>query len=148
MACARNDKLFTDGSDQAQLAKEIRYVIGGSDDVAKAFRVIALPQAWITDPWSTLDAAEHPDQWDDRLPVLVLPEEPDKLDQRLGRWIKDHLQKSDVVIRGVRMLPDRTIVWPCLESAGMEGAESRVRQARAEVPRRATRDSGPAVSSR
>ena len=69
MACARNDKLFTDGSDQAQLAKEIRYVIGGTDDVAKAFRVIALPQAWITDPWSTLDAAEQPDQWDERLPV-------------------------------------------------------------------------------
>jgi hypothetical protein len=27
MACARNDKLFTDGSDQAQLAKQVRYVI-------------------------------------------------------------------------------------------------------------------------
>jgi hypothetical protein len=101
MSCARNDKLFTDGSDQAQLAKEIRYVIGGSDDVAKAFRVIALPQAWITDPWSTLDAAEHPDQWDERLPVLVLPEEPDKLDQRLGRWIKDHMQKRRNAVRFV-----------------------------------------------
>lgn len=101
MSCARNDKLFTDGSDQAQLAKEVRYVIGGSDDVAKAFRVIVLPQAWITDPWSTLDAAEQPDQWDERLPVLVLPEEPDKLDQRLGRWIKDHLQKRRNAIRFV-----------------------------------------------
>ena len=29
MACARNDKLFTDGSDLTQLAKEVRYVIGG-----------------------------------------------------------------------------------------------------------------------
>lgn len=101
MSCARNDKLFTDGSDQAQLAKEVRYVIGGSDDVAKAFRVVVLPQAWITDPWSTLDAAEQPDQWDERLPVLVLPEEPDKLDQRLGRWIKDHLQKRRNAIRFV-----------------------------------------------
>ncbi len=101
MACARNDKLFTDGSDQAQVAKEVRYVIGGSDDVAQAFRVIALPQAWITDPWSTLDPAEQPDQWDERLPVLVLPEEPDKLDQRLGRWIKDHLQKRRNAVRFV-----------------------------------------------
>lgn len=101
MSCARNDKLFTDGSDQAQLAREIRYVIGGSDDVAKAFRVVALPQAWITDPWSTLDAAEHPDQWDERLPVLVLPEEPDKIDQRLGRWLKDHLQKRRNAVRFV-----------------------------------------------
>jgi hypothetical protein len=101
MACARNDKLFTDGSDQAQLAKEIRYVIGGSDEVAKAFRVISLPQTWITDPWTTLDPVEHPDQWDDRLPVLVLPEEPDKLDERLGRWLKDHLQKRRNAVRFV-----------------------------------------------
>ncbi|MFU5347486.1 DUF499 domain-containing protein [Pseudomonas aeruginosa] len=42
MACARNDKLFTDGSDQAQLAKQIRYVIGGSDEVAKKGRRQAL----------------------------------------------------------------------------------------------------------
>ena len=35
MACARNDKLFTDGSDLAQLAKEVRYVIGGTEEVAK-----------------------------------------------------------------------------------------------------------------
>jgi hypothetical protein len=67
MACARNDKLFTDGSDQAQLAKQVRYVIGGTDEVAKTFRVIALPKAWQTDPWSTLDEAEQPERWDDRL---------------------------------------------------------------------------------
>jgi hypothetical protein len=108
MACARNDKLFADGSDQEQLAKEIRYVIGGSDDVAKAFRVIALPQSWITDPWSKLDAVEHPDQWDDRLPVVVLPEEPDKIDQRLGRWIKDHLQKRRNTVRFIIPRADST----------------------------------------
>lgn len=99
MACARNDKLFTDGSDQAQLAKQIRYVIGGTDEVAKTFRVIALPKAWQTDPWSTLDEAEQPERWDDRLPILVLPEEPDNIDQRLGRWVKDHLQKRRNTIR-------------------------------------------------
>ena len=52
IACARNDKLFSDGSDLTQLAKEVRYVIGGGDEVAKAFRVIALPVTWLTDPWS------------------------------------------------------------------------------------------------
>ena len=101
MACARNDKLFADGSDEAQLAKEIRYVIGGADEVAKAFRVIALPKSWISDPWTPLDCAEHPDQWDDRLPVLVLPDEPDKIDERLGRWLKDHLQKRRNAVRFV-----------------------------------------------
>jgi hypothetical protein len=99
MACARNDRLFTNGSDQAQLAKQVRYVIGGTDEVAKTFRVIALPKSWQTDPWTTLDEAEQPERWDDRLPILVLPEEPDNLDQRLGRWLKDHLQKRRNTIR-------------------------------------------------
>lgn len=99
IACARNDKLFSDGSDLIQLAKEIRYVIGGGDEVAKAFRVIALPVKWLTDPWSTLDESEQPDHWDDRVPILVLPEEPDKLNERLGHWIKDNLQKRRNTIR-------------------------------------------------
>jgi len=99
MACARNDKLFINGSDQAQLAKQVRYVIGGTDEVAKSFRVIALPKAWQTDPWINLDEAEQPERWDDRLPVLVLPEEPDIINQRLGRWIKNHLQKRRNTIR-------------------------------------------------
>ena len=99
MAYARNDKLFADGADQAQLAKQVRYVIGGSDEVAKTFRVIALPKSWVNDPWTALDEAEHPDKWDDRLPILVLPEEADKLDVTLGRWLKDQLQKRRNTVR-------------------------------------------------
>lgn len=99
MACARNDKLFSDGSDIAQLAKEVRYVIGGGEEVAKTFRVIALPKSWLSDPWSSLDETEMPERWDDRLPILVLPEEPDKLNERLGRWLKDHLQKRRNTVR-------------------------------------------------
>ncbi len=99
MACARNDKLFSDGSDLAQLAKEVRYVIGGTEEVAKTFRVIALPKSWLTDPWTALEESEQPERWDDRLPILVLPEELDNLDQRLGRWIKDHLQKRRNTVR-------------------------------------------------
>lgn len=99
MACARNDKLFSDGSDLAQLARETRYVIGGTEEVAKAFRVIALPVSWSSEPWSGIDEGEHPDKWDDRLPILVLPEEPDKLNERLGRWLKDQLQKRRNTVR-------------------------------------------------
>ena len=58
MAYARNDKLFADGADQAQLAKQVRYVIGG-DEVAKTSRVIALPKSWVNDPWTALDEAAH-----------------------------------------------------------------------------------------
>lgn len=99
MACARNDKLFSDGSDLAQLAKEIRYVVGGSEEVAKTFRVIALSKAWMTDPWSQLEESEHPGRWDERLPILVVPEEVDKIGARLGRWVKDHLQKRRNIVR-------------------------------------------------
>lgn len=99
IAYARNDKLFADGADQAQLAKQIRYVIAGSDEVAKTFRVIALPRTWANEPWTLLDDVEHPDKWDDRLPILVLPEEPDKLDATLGRWLKDQLQKRRNTVR-------------------------------------------------
>jgi len=99
MASARNDKLFTDGSDLAQLAKEVRYVIGGSEEVAKTFRVIALPRSWLSEPWAGLDESEQPERWDERLPILVLPEEPDRLNERLGRWLKDHLQKRRNTVR-------------------------------------------------
>lgn len=99
MASARNDKLFTDGADLVQLAKEIRYVIGGTEEVAKNFRVIALPRNWITDPWTGLEEGEHPDKWDERLPILVLPDEPDRLNERLGKWLKEHLQKRRNTVR-------------------------------------------------
>jgi len=99
MACARNDKLFADSADLVQLAKEVRYVISGTEEVAKTTRVIALPKSWMSDPWSPLDETEQPDRWDERLPILVLPEEPDKLNKRLGHWIKDHLQKRRNTVR-------------------------------------------------
>jgi hypothetical protein len=128
MACARNDKLFADGSDQAQLARQVRYVIGGTDEVAKTFRVIALPKAWQTDPWVKLDEAEQPERWDDRLPILVLPEEPDIIDQRLGRWLKDHLQKRRNTVRfllprsgSTHAFQDRDLL--ILARAGMKAQE-------------------------
>ncbi len=99
MACARNDRLFTDGSDQAQLARQLRYVISGSEEVAKSFRVIALPKSWQSDPWSSLDESENPERWDERLPILVLPEEPEKIDRQLGHWLKTHLQKRRNTVR-------------------------------------------------
>ncbi|WP_171230676.1 DUF499 domain-containing protein [Ruegeria sp. HKCCA4008] len=99
MASARNDKLFTDGSDLEQLAREVRYVIGGAEEVAKAFRVIALPRDWLNQPWGEVEESERPDRWDARLPILVLPEEPDNCHHRLGRWLKDHLQQRRNTVR-------------------------------------------------
>ena len=128
MACARNDKLFADGSDQTQLARQVRYVIGGTEEVARTFRVIALTKAWQTDPWGKLDEAEQPERWDERQPLLVLPEEPDIIDQRLGRWLKDHLQKRRNTIRfllprsgSTNAFQDRDLL--ILARAGMKAQE-------------------------
>jgi hypothetical protein len=85
--------------DLAQLAKEVRYVIGGSDGAASRFHFIPLPSSWVTDPWSDLNEEDRPDRWTDRLPMLILPEEPDRLHERLGRWLKDHLQKRRNTVR-------------------------------------------------
>lgn len=94
IASARNDKLFQQGEDAAHLAREVRYVIGGTAEVAGRFRVIVLPQNWKSDPWQKVDETEHPSQWDDRIPVLVLPESPPKIEPQLGRWLRDNLQAN------------------------------------------------------
>lgn len=93
MSTARNDKLFLDGSDLKRLAKEARYVLSGRDDVARDFKVVVLPQGWMSAPWVGLEEQDQPNNWDERLPILVLPEEPDRLSERLGRFIKEHLEK-------------------------------------------------------
>jgi hypothetical protein len=100
MATARNDRLFEDGADHARLAKETRYVLAGPEEVTKNFRVIVLPQAWTTTPWNGVEETDLPESWgDDRLPILVLPEDVDRLDERLGQWLKDHLPRRRNTVR-------------------------------------------------
>lgn len=109
MACARNDKLFADGSDLQHLAKQVRYVIGGTDEAAKRFRVVPLPASWRNDPWSSLEEMDRPEHWDERLlPIVVIPEELEKIDQTLGRWLKDHLQKRRNTVRFLLPRPGST----------------------------------------
>jgi len=99
IANARNDKLFADGSDTDQLARETRAVIAGKENVAKAFRVIVLRNRWLTAPWEELEENDHPNQWDERIPLIVLPEAPDKPDVRMGKWLREHLQKRRNTVR-------------------------------------------------
>ena len=58
-----------------------------------------LPQDYLADPWGPLDKSEHPDRWDDRIPLLLLPVKPEHLDEQLGRWLKDHLQSGRNTVR-------------------------------------------------
>jgi len=99
IASARNDKLFQEGEDVAHLSKEVRYVISGSSDVASRFRVIVLPQYWTSEPWERIEESEWPNNWDDRIPVLVLPITPDKVESLLGEWLRDNLQANRNAVR-------------------------------------------------
>lgn len=99
LAHARNDKLFENGEDIDHLAKEIRAVIGGSEDVSTKYRVVVLKKSWQSDPWSEFDEKEQPKHWDGRLPLVVLPEYPEKKAEVLGRWLKDNLQEGRNTIR-------------------------------------------------
>jgi hypothetical protein len=99
IASARNDKLFKDGADHEQLAKEVRYVISGQEDVSKAYRVVVLSSNWTSEPWPATDDNDNPQNWDERLPLLVLPSNPEKNGATLGPWLKDHLQKRRNAVR-------------------------------------------------
>ena len=99
MSTARNDRQFVDGSDFVQLAKETRYVFAGADDVPKDFRIIVLASDWISKPWAGLNDEDLPANWDERLPILVLPEEPDSIHERLGHFLKDQLDSRRNCVR-------------------------------------------------
>lgn len=99
IASARNDKLFQHEEDRAHLAKETRYVLEGSSGVDLPYRVIVLPQAWKTNPWEDMDESGTPAQWGNRIPILVVPEAPPKIDAVLGEWLRENLQTSRNVVR-------------------------------------------------
>jgi len=99
LAHAKNDKLFPNGEDIEHLAKEIRSVIGGAEDVSQKHRVVVLKKKWRDDPWSEFDEKEQPKTWDGRLPLVVVPDYPDKLEAALGKWLADHMQERRNTIR-------------------------------------------------
>lgn len=99
LAHAKNDKLFENSQDIEQLAAEVRYVIGGSEEVSRQFRVVVLRKRWQSDPWAEVPESEHPDRWDNRLTLIVLPEYPENVEATLGAWLKQHLPQRRNTLR-------------------------------------------------
>ena len=99
LAHAKNDKLFESNQDIEQLAAEVRYVIGGSEEVSRKFRVVVLRKNWQSDPWTELPENERPDRWDGRLTLIVLPEHPENVEATLGAWLKQHLSQRRNTLR-------------------------------------------------
>ena len=105
LAHAKNNKLFEGGQDVEQLAAEVRYVIGGSAEVSRQFRVVVLRKNWQTIPWMELPENERPDRWDGRLTLVVLPEHPDNVEAILGSWLKQHMPQRRNTLRF--LLPEK-----------------------------------------
>lgn len=101
LAHAKNDKLFPNGEDIDHLAKEVRSVISGPEHVSQGFRVVVLRKKWQSDPWGEFEERDQPKAWpaDGRLPMVVIPEYPERLDLTLGTWLKTHLQDGRNTIR-------------------------------------------------
>ena len=111
IANAHNDKLFTDGSDIEQLAREVRYVISGQEDISKAFQIIVLPSNWSSAPWASVEDKLMPQSWDERIPLLVLPASPKKVGPTLGPWLRDHLQTRRNAVRFLLPRADSTNIF-------------------------------------
>jgi hypothetical protein len=99
LAHAKNDKLFESSQDTEQLAAEVRYVIGGSEEVSRKFRVVVLRKNWLSDPWTELPESERPERWDGRLTLIVLPEQLENIEATLGTWLKRHLSQHRNTLR-------------------------------------------------
>lgn len=106
MAFARNDKLFADGSDRRHLADEVRAVLGGEDGITTKYNVVVMPQVWmadglarVDDVWKELDEKQQPSGWDNRIPIIVFPELPEKPNAPLGKWLANMLTKRRNAVR-------------------------------------------------
>jgi hypothetical protein len=98
MAHAKNDRLFENNEDQDALAKEIRYVLAGSGDASQNYRVLILKRNWNKEPWSEFEERDQPQNWDSRIPVIVIPAS-DVSDADLGKWLKNHITKNRNTVR-------------------------------------------------
>ncbi|MFH1999863.1 MAG: DUF499 domain-containing protein [Planctomycetota bacterium] len=98
-ATAENDKEFKNEEDKLHLAKEMRYVIASGPEADSRFRIIVMPQYWSSEPWQEVDESDRPENWDDRIPILILPEAPADINSKLGTWLKENLQKDRNAVR-------------------------------------------------
>jgi hypothetical protein len=98
LAHAKNEKLFQHDEDVDHLAKEIRYALVGEGSQSNVFRTVVLKKKWRTEPWVEVEEKDNPVNWDNRVPVVVLPKST--MDSKeLGAWLKSHVTKSRNTVR-------------------------------------------------
>ena len=97
LASARNNKLFDQGQDVEFLAKLLHSTLAGAD--VSRYRVLVLRKNWENDPWNDLPVDDCPAAWDNRIPLVVLPEFPENENATLGRWLAKHLSQKRNTVR-------------------------------------------------
>lgn len=98
LAHAKNDKLFQNGEDVEHLAKEIRYALVGDGNQSNIYRTIVMKKNWRAAPWDDVEEKDHPQNWDNRIPIAVMPKA--SLDNKeLGQWLKNHVAKARNTLR-------------------------------------------------
>ena len=69
--------------------------------------VVILKPGWRTDPWTALEASDHPSRWT-RCVLVVVPDPPEAsgtLNAVLGTWLAQHVPKRRNTVRF--LLPSR-----------------------------------------
>ena len=97
MANARNNNLFQRDEDRVCLARILHALLAADDQ--SPFRVLVLPRFWQKDPWPHMAPEDQPEKWDNRVPVIVVPESPDDEQAALGRWLKENLATRRNTVR-------------------------------------------------
>ena len=98
MAHAKNDRFFIGGEDINYLAQEIRYVLGGQEEISSLGRIIVLKKNWEDFPWKEVEDREKPENWDGRIPHIVIPKGEVK-SKDLGTWLRNNVSKYRNTIR-------------------------------------------------
>jgi len=98
-ATSRNNKEFQDGRDRKHLAAEIRHSLCGASDSINSHAIVVLRGDWECKPWEQVNEQERPDSWGEKFPLIVLPEHPNNLNETLGRWLRENIEKNRNTIR-------------------------------------------------
>lgn len=98
LAHARNDRIFQDDDrDLTFLRKFVHSMLAG--DEQSPFHIVVLPKFWQTNPWQSMDPDEQPSHWDNRTPLVVVPESPEVENTALGTWLRDNISNRRNTLR-------------------------------------------------
>lgn len=99
MSTAKNDKLFKHDEDIDELASQIKKVILDDVNLEEKYNLIVLKKNWRHRPWDEVQPNENPQNWDNRIPVILIPDTDEDINLLLGTWLKENVNIKRNTIR-------------------------------------------------